>query len=101
MMRWYVVHTQPRAEVRALWHLQNQEFRCFLPKFATLRRHARKVEPVNAPLFPRYLFVAFDLSEVTLAVDQWDARRGWSCLSDGARPIPGARRCSREVDGAV
>ena len=34
MTRWYVVHTQPQAEAKALWHLENQGFDCFLPRIA-------------------------------------------------------------------
>jgi transcriptional antiterminator RfaH len=63
-MRWYVVHTQPQAETRALWHLRNQGFDCFLPRIRKLVRHARKVEAKLAPLFPRYLFVQFGLNAV-------------------------------------
>ena len=62
MTPWYVVHTQARAEERAVWHLENQGFECFLPRVRTVRRHARKVTPIVAPLFPRYLFVRFELN---------------------------------------
>jgi transcriptional antiterminator RfaH len=62
MRRWFVVHTQPRAEERALWHLRNQGFHCFLPRLRKLRRHARRVQLTLEPLFPRYLFANFDPS---------------------------------------
>ena len=62
MRRWFVVHTQPRAEERALWHLQNQGFHCFLPRFRKMRRHARRAQLTLEPLFPRYLFASFDPS---------------------------------------
>jgi transcriptional antiterminator RfaH len=87
MMGWYVVHTLPRAEARALCHLQNQGFRCFLPQLRTLRRHARKIEPVMAPFFPRYLFVEFDATAV-----RWRCINGTrgvvGLLTDGTNPLP-------------
>jgi transcriptional antiterminator RfaH len=87
MMHWYVVHTQPRAEARALWHLQNQGFQCFLPRVRRLSRHARKVELALAPLFPRYLFVCFELDAT-----RWRAINGTrgvvSLLARDRRPLP-------------
>lgn len=60
MIRWFVVRTHPNAEIRAREHLERQGFITYLPRYLKLRRHARRVERVSAPLFPRYLFVAFD-----------------------------------------
>ncbi len=59
---WYVVQTQPNAERKAVTHLERQGFATYLPRYLKRRRHARKVEMVSTPLFPRYLFVAIDLS---------------------------------------
>jgi transcriptional antiterminator RfaH len=87
MTRWYVVHTQPQAEARALWHLENQSFYCFLPRVVQLRRHARQVKPVLVPLFPRYLFARFDLD-----MTRWRAINGTrgvvSLLANGPCPLP-------------
>lgn len=58
--RWYVVHTQPNAERRAAEHITRQGFATYLPQYQKKRRHARRVETVAAPFFPRYLFVAVD-----------------------------------------
>ena len=66
MKSWYVVQTQPRLEAKAVWHLGNQGFSTFFPRYRKERRHARKVDTVEAPLFPGYVFVALDL-----AVDRW------------------------------
>lgn len=63
MTAWYVVHTQPNAEIRALGHLLRQGFEPYLPRFTASRRHARKVEVVVRALFPRYLFVRLDLAK--------------------------------------
>jgi transcriptional antiterminator RfaH len=59
--RWYVAHTQPHAEAKAVAHLNRQGFEIYYPRYLKRRRHARKIETVAAPLFPRYLFVAVDL----------------------------------------
>lgn len=85
MKRWYVVHTQPQAELRALWHLENQGFECFLPRVRSLRRHARKIEHVLMPLFPRYLFARLDLDGA-----RWTAINGTRgvvrLVANGTRP---------------
>ncbi|HZP76294.1 MAG TPA: transcriptional activator RfaH [Pseudolabrys sp.] len=59
--RWYVVQTQPNAERKAVAHLERQGFATYLPRYLKRRRHARRVETVSAPLFPRYLFVTIDM----------------------------------------
>jgi transcriptional antiterminator RfaH len=58
--QWYVVHTQPHAETKAEAHLARQGYATYLPRYLKQRRHARRVESVAAPLFPRYMFVAID-----------------------------------------
>lgn len=60
MIHWYIVHTQPNGEERARHNLELQGFGVYLPKYLKHRRHARRVENVHRPLFPRYLFVRFD-----------------------------------------
>jgi transcriptional antiterminator RfaH len=57
---WYVVHTHVHAETKAASHLTRQGYAVYLPRYLKRRRHARRVETVAAPLFPRYLFVAID-----------------------------------------
>jgi transcriptional antiterminator RfaH len=58
--RWYVVQTKPHAETRAHEHLRRQGFTTYLPKVIKARCHARKIEQVSRPLFPRYMFVLVD-----------------------------------------
>jgi transcription antitermination factor NusG len=58
--RWYVVHTQPRAESRATIHVERQAFRVFCPHYRKTVRHARKGKSVFAALFTNYLFVRLD-----------------------------------------
>jgi transcriptional antiterminator RfaH len=87
--RWYVVHTLPRAELRARTHLENQGFPTFLPKRLKTVRHARKITTIVAPFFPRYLFVVLDLSR-----DKWRSVRGTIGVSsmimqgDVPHPVP-------------
>ena len=58
--RWYVVQTHVHAETKAVAHLERQGYSTYLPRYLKRRRHARRIETVAAPLFPRYLFVAID-----------------------------------------
>jgi transcriptional antiterminator RfaH len=60
--RWFVAHTHPHAEAKATTHLNRQGFEAYFPRYLKRRRHARRIETVAAPLFPRYLFVAVDLT---------------------------------------
>lgn len=60
MKSWYVARTRPQGERKALLNLVRQGFQVYLPRYLKRRRHARKVEWVESPLFPRYLFVNFD-----------------------------------------
>lgn len=70
-VQWYVARTQPRRESVAFAHLTRQGFNAFLPRIGKVRRHARRIENVLAPLFPSYIFIE-------LALDQpgWRAVNG-------------------------
>jgi transcription elongation factor/antiterminator RfaH len=85
--RWYAVHTLPFAERRAAAQLDNQNFCTFLPKRQKTIRHARKLSTINAPFFPRYLFVALDLAR-----HRWRSVNGTLGVSSlvmvGERPCP-------------
>lgn len=63
MKSWYAVYTQPRNETLAGEHLARQGFEVFLPRYMKRRSHARRVDMVPAPLFPRYVFVSFAAEE--------------------------------------
>jgi transcriptional antiterminator RfaH len=60
--RWFAVQSQPNAEMKAAGHLLRQGFGVYLPRYMKRRRHARRVDMVAAPLFPRYFFVSIDMS---------------------------------------
>jgi transcriptional antiterminator RfaH len=59
---WYVVQTQINAEAKAARNLLRQGFEIYLPRYLKRRSHARKIEKVAAPLFPRYMFVSIDIA---------------------------------------
>ncbi len=87
MTAWHVVHCLAREEQRAFANLRQQGFEPYLPVYEARRAHARKVELVRRPLFPRYLFVRFDASTV-----QWRTINGTfgvhHLICSGDRPIP-------------
>jgi len=60
-MSWFVVATKPNAEQLACTNLARQGFTYYLPMINVSRSHARKVEIVKRPLFPRYVFVEMDI----------------------------------------
>ncbi|MEX2616362.1 MAG: transcription termination/antitermination NusG family protein [Alphaproteobacteria bacterium] len=71
MKRWYVVYTRTGMERMAQGHLERQGFTTYLPRRRKERRHARRVDSVLVPFFPRYLFVAFDIEK-----DPWRSVNG-------------------------
>ena len=87
---WYAVQTQPHAEARASAHLGRQGFGVYLPRYLKRRRHARRVDFVPAPLFPRYLFIAIELG-----AQRWRSIHSTTGVArlvcNGDRPAPIAR----------
>ena len=85
--RWYVVHTQPNGESRAVANLLRQGFPAYLPRYQRSRSHARRTESVIRPLFPRYLFVKLDTAQ-----DRWRAINSTFGVSHlvtvGDEPVP-------------
>jgi transcription antitermination factor NusG len=69
--RWYVARTLAQRELHAARQLTNQGFRVFVPRYWKNRRHARRVETISAPLFPRYIFVILDRTR-----DRWRSVNG-------------------------
>ena len=85
--RWYAVQCQSHRERIAARHLANQGFLVFLPLRKKLRRHARRVDSVQVPFFPGYLFVQFDPAR-----DRWRSVNGTlgvvRLVMQGDRPTP-------------
>ena len=84
---WFAVHTHAKAEEKALYHLTNQGFEVYLPRYAKRRSHARRVDTVHVPFFPRYLFVRLDMERA-----RWRAINSSlgvvSMVGAGGRPSP-------------
>ncbi|HEY4259658.1 MAG TPA: transcriptional activator RfaH [Schlesneria sp.] len=88
--RWYVVHTQPAAEYRAVINLERQGYRVFCPRLRKTVRHARKQTVKLAAFFPCYLFLKLDILR-----DRWRSVGGTRgvvrliSLGDVPQPVPG------------
>ena len=101
---WYVLQSKPRQESQVSAYLRSQGLEVFYP---TVR-----VQPVNPrastlrPLFPRYLFVQADLSEVGVSALQWVPGAIGLVMFDGvAAPVQDAvvqaiRQRVQEIRGA-
>lgn len=89
MIRWYVARTHALGEEKAQLNLLRQGFQTYLPRYLKSRRHARRTEWVKAPLFPRYLFINFDVTTTrwraissTIGIDRI------VCAHDHPTPLP-------------
>lgn len=58
--QWFVARTKTSQEVRASVSVASCGFDVFLPIHTVRRTHGGKTENVSRPLYPRYVFVAFD-----------------------------------------
>jgi transcriptional antiterminator RfaH len=85
--RWYVVQTHANSENKAAAHLVRQNFSVYFPRYLKRRRHARRIEIVSAPLFPRYMFVSVDMH-----TQRWRSIQSTvgvvRLISRGDRPVP-------------
>jgi transcriptional antiterminator RfaH len=86
--RWYVAYTQPNREDLAVDHLLRQGFAAFVPHHRVTERRRGKFATRLAPLFPRYVFVAFDVER-----HRWRSINGTRgivrliCASEVPRPL--------------
>jgi transcriptional antiterminator RfaH len=64
--RWYVIYTNIKCEFRANMGLKAKGFETFLPYIRKRIRHGRYTNVVDRPVFPRYLFIKFDVEK-----DEW------------------------------
>ena len=85
--RWYVVHAQPKNEMRAVPNLERQGYHTFCPCMRHTVRHARKSRLTLVPMFPGYVFVQMDVS-----VEQWHSINGTRgvirLITNGDNPVP-------------
>lgn len=86
-MAWYAAYTQALKESLAARHLENQDFSVYLPLYRKSRRHARRIEVIGAPLFPRYVFVTIDVEG-----QRWRSVNGTvgvcGLVMSGGHPLP-------------
>lgn len=59
-LEWFVVYCYPHKEIIAASNIQQQGFNTYVPRYKKVRRHARRVDYILAPLFPRYFFINLD-----------------------------------------
>jgi transcriptional antiterminator RfaH len=87
---WFVVRTHPNGEFKALAHILRQGFDGYLPRYIKRRRHARKTENVQKPLFPGYLFVGMDPARARgRALNSTVGVSELICYSGQPAPVPG------------
>lgn len=97
MKRWYAVYTQPHREMTAREHLERQGFEVVAPRYMKRRRHARRVEDVPVPLFPRYIFACFDVEDSAWRVIR-STRGVVEIVRRGLDPLPVPIGIVEEID---
>jgi transcriptional antiterminator RfaH len=87
--QWFVANTKPNQETLALEHLRRQGFSAWLPRYRKTRRHARRFDTIQAPLFPGYLFVELDpVSRPWRSVNGTFGVRHLICRDGAPAPLP-------------
>ena len=90
MKAWYAVYTQSGKEALATMNLRRQGFEVYLPRYSKKRSHARRVEWVASPFFPRYLFVAMDVETARWrAIQSTIGVSHLVCFGDSPLRVPG------------
>lgn len=106
MKRWFVVHTHPNGEFKALANIVRQGFGAYLPRYLKRRRHARKTDMIQSPLFPGYLFVEMDPEHARWrALNSTSGVSGLICQNGSPAPVPeqiiGTIRAREDAEGYV
>jgi transcriptional antiterminator RfaH len=101
---WIVVNTQPNLETQAITNLTRQSFDVYCPNVLKRIRHARRTQEVRRPLFPGYVFVAYQIGNPWRAILSTYGVR--SLIRQGDHPSLlddrfVANLKAREVDGVV
>ena len=63
-MSWYVIHTKPNGEKKALANLINQKFTCYMPLYTKEQINKNNIKKTSKPLFPRYIFIEVKQSSI-------------------------------------
>ncbi|MEZ9235323.1 transcription/translation regulatory transformer protein RfaH [Shewanella sp. 10N.286.52.A9] len=67
MKSWYLLYCKPRNEIRAQQNLAMQQIESYLPVIQEEKTSQGKTKLVEVPLFPCYLFIYFDPTEVSVS----------------------------------
>jgi transcriptional antiterminator RfaH len=101
--RWCVVQTHVGAGAKAAANFDRQGFAVYLPRYLKRRSLPRRVDTVGRALFPRYLFVALDVS-----AQRWSAIQSTLGVSHlvwwGGQPAsvePGVIRARKDGRGFI
>ncbi|WP_299568270.1 transcription/translation regulatory transformer protein RfaH [uncultured Shewanella sp.] len=67
MKSWYLLYCKPRNERRAQQNLAMQQIESYLPIVQEEKTSQGKTKLIEVPLFPCYLFIYFDPTEVSVS----------------------------------
>lgn len=56
-MKWFVLYTKPRAELKSARELEKMGIEVYCPQITELRQWSDRTKKVQAPLFRSYIFV--------------------------------------------
>jgi transcription antitermination factor NusG len=59
--QWYVLRVNSRSEPIAAEALRHKGYQALVPTYTQRKRYSDRVRLVNSPLFPGYVFCAFDI----------------------------------------
>lgn len=63
MSAWYLLYCKRNEQKRALQHLMNQNVKCFYPTIKIEKVMRSKLQWIEEPMFPSYIFVNFDYQQ--------------------------------------
>jgi transcriptional antiterminator RfaH len=63
MRQWFVIHTNPREEERALHYVGEKGVETFFPKVRVVRYKGVRMGIAIKPMFPSYLFARFQAAD--------------------------------------
>lgn len=63
---WFILQFKPNSQLKAIKNLNQQGFETFLPLCSYTSRNVSVFRNITRPLFPGYMFVAFDQAK-----DEW------------------------------
>jgi transcriptional antiterminator RfaH len=99
---WTVARTHPNSEAKAILNLQRQGFEYYQPRILEKKLRKQKLQTVESPLFPNYLFVKIVNKWLSLQYTYGIA----SIISTGSLPAQVQDQViddlrSREVNGFI